>query len=174
MTAVTAFQALAAGLVTVLTASPAIASGNVKANPTRPWPETVQQAVALRLSRADRVSGDACGDHWQVVIELDCAARATTGTDPGDAVDALLSAVADRIAAADLTLLGVIERDPQASIQWTFDATDRPAASATLALGFTVHTVTNRLVQTNPYSLTTDTDSITADTTAYTSDQTND
>lgn len=148
MSAVTAFQRLAVGLVSVLTASPALASGAVKANPTRPWAENVSQAVAVRLGRADRVSGDSCGDHWQLVMEFECAARGTTGTDPAAAVDALLSAVADRVAAADLSAFAVVERDPQGAIQWAFDATDKPNAAATLSLGFTVHTATDRLTPT--------------------------
>ena len=144
----TAFQRLATGLVGVLLASPALAASQIKANPTRAWPAATQQAIAVRLGRADRTSGDACGDHWQVAIEFECLSRAPTGTDPAEAVDALLSAVADRIAAADLSALSVIERDPQASIQWQFDAADTPAASATLTQSYTVHTALDRLAPT--------------------------
>lgn len=146
----TAFQHLTTGLAAVLLASPALASGQIKANPTRHWPAATQQAVAVRLGRADRVSSDACGDHWQVLIEFECSARAATGTDPAEAVDALLSAVPDRIAAADLSALSVIDRDPQATIQWQFDAADTPAATATLTLAFVVHTALNRLTPSTP------------------------
>lgn len=150
MSAVTAFQRVAVACVAALKAAPALAGGNVKANPVRPWPREVAQCVSIRLVNASRVSGDGCGDHWQLTLEADCEARGDTGTDPADAVDALLSAVSARLAAADLSAAGVIQRELDSAVAWQFDATDTPLAQASYRFALLVHTALDALTPSAP------------------------
>jgi hypothetical protein len=151
MSAVTAFQRVAAAYGTAFKAAPALASGNVAANPTRPWAREVAQAVAVRLAGAQRSADGACADEWQLTLEVDCEARAISGTDdPADAVDALLSAVADRIAAADLSALGVSMVMPEMAVAWQFDAADTPLALATLRFTVQLYTAQDRLTPSTP------------------------
>lgn len=137
MSATTAFGRVAQAIVTALLASPAVAGGNVKANPARAWGRNVSQAVAVRLLNASRADGTNCGEMWDLVLQIDCEARAlTTATvaDPAEAVDALLSTVAARVAAADLSAVGVVDRLPQSVVVWEIDAAETPAALASYRL----------------------------------------
>jgi hypothetical protein len=150
MSAVTAFQHVAEACVAALKAAPALAGGHIKANPTRPWPKEVAQCVAVRLSGASRVGGDACGDHWQLTIEAECEARGETGVDPADAVDALLASVAGRLGAADLSLAGVVQREPEGTVAWQFDVADTPVAQASYQFAVLVHTAPEALTPSAP------------------------
>lgn len=145
-----AFQLVAAACVAALKAAPALAGGNVKANPVRPWPREVAQCVSVRLVGASRVSGDSCGDHWQLTLEAECEARGDTGADPADAVDALLSAVSARLAAANLSAAGVIQRELDSAVAWQFDATDTPLAQASYRFSLLVHTAPDALTPSAP------------------------
>ncbi len=139
MSAVTAFARIAQAVAVGLNAAPALAGGNVKANHTRPWAREVPECVAIRLVSAQRVEGTNCGEIWALTLAADCEARATAGLDPALAVDELLSAVAARVAALDLSALGVTERTADDAVAWEFDAAEHPLALASYRFGFNVH-----------------------------------
>lgn len=142
MSATTAFGQVAQALAAALLTAPAVAGGNVKANPVRPWPREVAQAVSLRLLQAQRVEGTNCGEVWALSMQAECEARATDAAslaDPAMAVDSLLSQVAARIAAADLSACGVTERSVDDAVVWEVDAADTPVVLASLRFGFNVH-----------------------------------
>jgi hypothetical protein len=139
MSAVTAFGLVAQAVEAALVAAPALAGGNVKANPTRPWEREVAACIALRLVNAQRVEGFNCGETWALTLAADCEARRTANTDPADAADALLNAVADRLAVLDLSALGVIERTTDDAIEWQFDATEHASAMVSLRFGYHVN-----------------------------------
>jgi hypothetical protein len=136
---VSAFQSIAKALAAGLTASPALASGNVKANPTRHWERDVQSAIGVRMVKAQRAGGTNCGEVWSCEYAFDIEARGQHGKDPADAVDALLSAVASRVALLNLAPLGVVERLPEASIDWLIEAADTPLARASYSITLAVH-----------------------------------
>lgn len=140
MSAVTAFQQVAEALAAALLASPALAGGHVKANPTRPFAREVAAAIGVRLVRARQTGGTNCGLMWQCEYAADVEARGDSGGDPADAVDALLSAVAGRWAALDLSALGVAQALPDSDVEWEFDAADTPLAKATYSLSLAVCT----------------------------------
>lgn len=140
MSAVTAFQRVAVAVADAIKAGGTLAGGNVKANPTRPWPTEVAACVSVRLGTARRVADDSCGDQWSLGLEVDCEARGLSGADPADAVDALLSSVANTIAATDLSAAGVMQREPESSIDWQFGAAETPLAMATYSFSLLVHT----------------------------------
>lgn len=149
MSAVTSFALVAQAVADALKVSPALAGGNVKANPTRPWAREVPECIAVRLLGAQRVEGTNCGEVWALSLAAECEARATAGLDPALAVDELLSAAADRISALDLSALGVTERTADDAVDWTFDAGEQALALAAYRFGFHVH-VTDRLTVPTP------------------------
>jgi hypothetical protein len=140
MSAVTSFGRVAQAVVDALKATPALAGGNVKANPTRPWEREVPACIAVRLVGAQKVEGFNCGETWALTLSAECEARRTsTAAEPSDAADALLNAVATRLAVLDLSALGVIERTQDDAIDWEFDATEHAAAMVSLRFGYHVN-----------------------------------
>lgn len=148
MSAVTAFQQLAEALAATLTASPPLAGGHIKANPTRAWPREVQQCISVRMVRAQQASGTNCGCEWVVDYAFEIDARAIGLDDPAKAVDALLSAVAARVSAADLSAAGFTGWLPESSIEWTFDAEDTQFVQARYRISLFVNTADNLTVST--------------------------
>lgn len=134
-----AFQAIAEALAAGLTAPPALAAGNVRPNPTRSWEREVQAGIGVRLVRAQRTGGTNCGEVWTCEFAFDIEARGEYSQDPAKAVDGLLSSVASRVAALNLTALGVVERLPEASVDWLFEPADKPLAQASYRITLSVH-----------------------------------
>ena len=125
-------------LVTLLTAAPALASGNVKANATRPMAAQHAAQVNVRLvqSRADYPRTLGAGYEWQTQFAVDCLARgATSASEPAATVDALLEAAWARIAVwQPAANLGVIDVRMTPTIDWQTDDGDTPLVAATIAL----------------------------------------
>lgn len=150
MSAVTAFGQVAQAVVDSLKAGAPLAGGNVKANPTRPWAQEVASCIAVRLLSAQRVEGFNCGEAWALSLAAECEARRTAANpEPADTADALLNAVATRLAVLDLSALGVIERTQDDAIAWEFDATENAAAMVSLRFGYHVN-VTDTFTASTP------------------------
>lgn len=132
-----AHLAIQAAIVAALTAAPAVASGNVKANTTRPVASSSSLAVVVRLlqSRADTPQILGGPYDWTTSFQVECLARAASGSaDPVAAVDALLEAVWARLSTLNTTGLGVYDVRMQPAIDWQVDDADAPVCSATVSL----------------------------------------
>ena len=135
----TAFQDVAQALSALLLVSPALAGGRVRANPTTPLPAEQASGIAVRMEDAQQIEANVCTAIWRTTYVLEIAARASTGTDPAAAVDALLEQTFARIAAADLSAQGVQDMLADPQIDWQYDNADTPMAAALLRLSVTHH-----------------------------------
>lgn len=128
--------ALQTAVVTLLTAAPALAGGNVKANAVRPVAAQHTSAVVVRMlqSRADTPRMLGAGYEWQTLILIECMARAAgSASEPHAAVDALLEAAWSRIAAwQPASNLGVIDVRMTPEISWQVEDGDVPVVLATI------------------------------------------
>jgi hypothetical protein len=132
-----AHLAIQAAIVAALTAAPAVASGNVKANTTRPVAASSNLAVVVRMtqSRADTPQILGGPYDWTTSFQVECLARASSGSaDPVAAVDALLELVWARLSALNTTGLGVYDVRMQPAIDWEVDDAETPVAAATVSL----------------------------------------
>ena len=137
-------QAIAAALL----AAPAVASGNVRQNATRPVASASTQAVVVRLAQSSAATPQVlAGPYtWTTRFEVECLARAAIGTaDPVAAVDTLLEAVWSRLSTLNTTGLGVMDVRMQPTIDWQLDDSETPLASATVYLQVTHRTASTSL-----------------------------
>lgn len=133
-----AHLAIQTALVALLTASPPLANGNVKANSVRPIAAQHSSAVVVRLqqSRADSPRALGAGHEWQTQLAVECLARgANAAAEPAATVDALLEAAWSRIAAwQPASHLGVIDVRMTPLIDWQVDDGETPLVAATISL----------------------------------------
>ena len=104
----TAFSSIVAAVIATLNAAPAVCEVVYRAR-VAPVPETTQLAVNVQFEGSTPQHGAIRGApiDWQSRISVECYAKAFD--DNGDiAVDALLQAVYERIA-ADTTLAGLVD-----------------------------------------------------------------
>ena len=145
-----AHLAIQTALVALLTASPGLASGNVKTNATRPMAaqHTAQVNVRMLQSRADYPRTLGAGYEWTTSFAVDCLARgASSASEPAATVDALLEAAWARIAVWQPTAtLGVIDVRMTPTIDWQTDDGDTPLVAATISLVVQHRTRSNSLV----------------------------
>ena len=145
-----AHLAIQTALVALLTASPGLASGNVKTNATRPMAaqHTAQVNVRMLQSRADYPRTLGAGYEWTTSFAVDCLARgASSASEPAATVDALLEAAWARIAVwQPATNLGVIDVRMTPTIDWQTDDGDTPLVAATISLVVQHRTRSNSLV----------------------------
>lgn len=133
-----AHLAIQGALVALLTAAPALAAGNVKANSVRPIAAQHTSGVVVRMlqSRADypRVLG--AGYEWQTSYAVECIARgANASAEPAATVDALLEAAWGRIAVwQPAASLGVIDVRMSPAITWQTDDADTLMVAAVISL----------------------------------------
>lgn len=132
-----AHLALQTAVVTLLTAAPALAGGNVRANAVRPVAAQHTSAVVVRMlqSRADTPRMLGAGYEWQTLMLVECMARAAgSASEPHAAVDALLEAAWSRIAAwQPASNLGVIDVRMTPEISWQAEDGDVPIVTATIS-----------------------------------------
>ena len=133
-----AHLAIQTALVALLTASPALAGGNVKANSVRPVSTQHSSAVVVRMlqSRADTPRALGAGYEWQTQLAVECLARgASAAAEPAATVDALLETAWARIAAwQPASNLGVIDVRMTPLIDWQVDDGETPLVAATISL----------------------------------------
>lgn len=140
----TAFVSLLAGVASaVQAANPGV---QVHSNRTRPLGAAEQRAIFLRLGATRRFVGGALGaTDWQTLVEVECAARAATGTDPALAVDALLEPTWAALLGVPLDLPDVLDIDSETDLSWDFDSAETPMASVTFRLVVRHRTQPNNL-----------------------------
>lgn len=139
-----AFAQLVDGVATALRA--ACPGVNVHVNRTRPVGVSELQAVFLRLDSSRRdVAGPLGATDWLTVLQVECAARTTTGQDPAAALDALLSGAWAGLVAVPLSHPDVLDVDAEPDISWDFDAGETPLVSATFRLAVRHRTHANSL-----------------------------
>lgn len=132
-----AHLAIQAAIVAALTAVPAVAGGNVKANTTRPVASSSSLAVVVRLMQSRAATPQILGGpyDWTTSFQVECLARAASGsTDPVAAVDSLLETVWARLSTLNTTGLGVYDVRMQPAIDWQVDDAEAPVAAATVSL----------------------------------------
>jgi hypothetical protein len=139
-----AFTVILAGLSAALQVAPALAGGNISTNRLRPIPAGQSMAIVLRLSQAEGTEYVLGSLSWKSAYTVECYARATAGSDPVAAVDALLVDVWQRLAALGTDALGAdITINPQ--IDWQYDDAETPVVCAVIQLAALHHTNTSNL-----------------------------
>lgn len=128
-----AFTVILASLSAALRAAPALAGGNISTNRLRPIPAGQTSAIVLRLAQAQGLEFVLGSLDWKSAIVVECYARVASGSDPVDAVDALLGDVWQRLAAINFNSLGAdITINPQ--IDWQYDDGETPMVCAAIQL----------------------------------------
>lgn len=96
-------------------------------------PRDMATAVVVRASQAEgeTPAGMGASHQWQLVLALECYARARVGMDVEDVLDALLLSATDAVA-ADRTLGQVVADIAPAAVQWEFDVDGEKTACATV------------------------------------------
>ena len=137
----TAFCAIQGALVAALTQAPALAEGRVYVNRLRPIGAAIPSAIVVRLDQAS-AAGDVIGTlDWVTSYTVECYARAVSGADPAESVDALLSAVWARLSALTPPGLGVAAITLQPTIDWQYDDAETPVACALIRISVQHRTV---------------------------------
>lgn len=108
-------------------------SPHIFRNRARVVPRDMPTAVVVRASQAEgqTPAGMGSSSQWQLVLALECYARASAGLDAEDAVDALLLGVTDAIA-VDRSLGQVVADIAPVAVQWEFDVDGEKTACATV------------------------------------------
>lgn len=108
-------------------------SENVFRNRARVVPRDMATAVVVRSSQAEgqTPAGMGSSSQWQLVLAMECYARARVDLDVEDALDALLLAACDVIT-ADRTLGGVVADVAPVAVHWEFDVDGEKTACATV------------------------------------------
>lgn len=129
----TAFVSIATAVAAALQAAhPGVP---VYVNRTRPVAESEARALLVHLQVAKRdPSGPMDGTDWLTTILVQCMARTTTGADPAQVMDDLLTSAWAALLGAPLAIAGVTDLDADPTIEWDFDAAQTPVACATIRL----------------------------------------
>lgn len=141
----TAFSSIQTALLAALTASPALASGNISTNRQRPIPAGQSTAIVLRLDQSDGTEMVLGALDWNTAYTVECYARGSSATtEMVAAVDALLAAAWARLAALTYESLGAdIAVNPR--IDWQYDDTDTPVICAVIRITCSHRTARNTL-----------------------------
>lgn len=140
----TAFADLGAAVVSILTAPPALAAGQVRRGRRVPVPEGVEQAIDVHVQRAlsDNAQLDGGLLQWQTTVGIDLYARAAAAGDGEAAIDPLLQAVFTRLSNATPPA-GTLAWALDNGLQWDIDEADQTLVQASLALRITHLTTTD-------------------------------
>lgn len=108
-------------------------SPNVFRNRSRVVPKDMATAVVVRASQAEgqTPAGMGASSQWQLVLALECYARARVGADVEDTLDVLLLTATDAIT-ADRTLGGLVADIAPVGVHWEFDVDGDKTACATV------------------------------------------
>lgn len=141
----TAFAGIQAAIVQALTAAPALACGRVYTNHLRPIGAGFATALVVRLDQSAGSAETLGALDWVTGYVVECYSRAATGTDPADAVDALLADAWARLNAINPTALGVSALTVQPAIDWQYDTADTPVTCALIRVQVQHRTTTGTL-----------------------------
>lgn len=119
-------------LLAALTQSPALASGRVYANPVRELPDGTPTAITLTTERSDATEATLHALDWRTTYRVDCLATAAAGTEPAAAVDDLLQAAWQRLAALPAGANGLMRIAIDPAIVWDFAPGLTPQVAATI------------------------------------------
>lgn len=142
----TGFQTIADAIEAALFAAPPLAGGRVYANRLRPLPEGVATALVVRLDKSEAIEVVLGALDWTSGFVLECYARGAGGTDPAEAVDALLGDAWARLAALDAGALGAMAIVINPSIDWQYDEADGPVVCASVTLQVQHRTAVTNLI----------------------------
>ena len=111
----------------------AAVSPHVFTNRSRVVPKDMVTAVVGRSGQAEgQTPAGACSSNqWQLILAVECYARARVGVEVEDALDELLLAATDAIS-ADRNLGGVVADIAPAGVHWEFDVDGEKTACATV------------------------------------------
>lgn len=111
----------------------AAVSVHVFRNRSRVVPRDMATAVVVRSSQAEgeTPAGMGSSSQWQLVLAVECYARACAGVDMEDALDALLLGVTEAVA-ADRTLGQVVADIAPVGVHWDFDVDGEKTGCATV------------------------------------------
>lgn len=132
-------------LVAALTQAPALASGRVYANPVRELPEGTATAITLTTERSDGTAPTVHATDWRTTYRVDCLATAAAGADPAAAVDALLQAAWQRLAAVPAGANGLMRIAIDPAIVWDFAPGLTTQVAATIRVAVDHRTPANSL-----------------------------
>lgn len=107
-------------LVAALKQAPALANGRVYANPMRELPEGTPAAITVTTKRSDGKEATLGAIDWRTTYLVECLATVSSGADPVAAVDALLTATWQRLAALPAGGNGMAGLVIQPAIEWDF------------------------------------------------------
>lgn len=138
-----AFKQVQAALVAALQADAGLAGVIVRGNQTRALPREEQAGVMVRLDVSRKFSGSLGVTDWETAFEVETIVRATSGSDPADALDPLLQSVWSALHAVSLPSVTDVDFDP--SLDWTFDAGDTPLGSVLFRISVRHRTDLNTL-----------------------------
>lgn len=108
-------------------------SPHIFRNRARVVPKDMGTAVVVRARQAEgeTPAGMGSSSQWQLVLALECYARARVGIDLEDALDELLLAASSAIA-EDRTLGQVVADIAPVGVHWEFDVDGEKTACATV------------------------------------------
>lgn len=108
-------------------------SPHIFRNRARVVPKDMATAVVVRTSQAEgqTPAGMGSSSQWQLVVAVECYARARAGLEVEDALDALLAAASGAVV-ADRTLSGVVADIAPVAVHWEFDVDGEKTACATV------------------------------------------
>lgn len=111
----------------------AVVSPHIFRNRARVVPKDMATAVVLRSSQAEgqTPAGMGSSSQWQLVLAMECYARARVDVDVEDALDVLLLTATDAIT-ADRTLGGLVADIAPVGVHWEFDVDGDKTACATV------------------------------------------
>ncbi|QTW18187.1 hypothetical protein [Comamonas kerstersii] len=111
----------------------ACVSPHIFRNRSRVVPKDMPTAVVVRSGQAEgeTPAGMGSSSQWQLVLAVECYARARVGVDVEDALDDVLVAVSDALT-ADRTLGGVVADVAPVGVHWEFDVDGEKTACATV------------------------------------------
>jgi metal-dependent amidase/aminoacylase/carboxypeptidase family protein len=131
----TAFQSIAQAYKAALEAAPALTGVAVRANPTSLVERDASSGIAVRTGSSRVFDSSPCADAWETEYTFDITGRASHGSDPALAVDALLAAVYAVLSTLDLSAMSVQDvMGVEPSIERDYDASDTPQAGAALRI----------------------------------------
>lgn len=131
----TAFLDIGSAVVATLNQATALAAGHIRRGRNVPVPQEHTQAIDVHVQRSNASTEYLDGSllRWETLVGIDCYARASVGVDAETAVDALLAAVFNRMAAASVPA-GLISWSLDPAIQWDVSEADQTLAQASLSL----------------------------------------
>lgn len=130
----TTFAAAHAAILAALRSAPVLAGGNIRPNRLRPIPAAQNSALVLRIKPADGSEGVIGQYAWACGYSVECYYRgASFEEDLVAGVDPLLSATWERLAAINLSAIGV-DLSVNPSIDWQFDDGETPVVCAVIGL----------------------------------------